>query len=217
MTITLSGIGKKFNTEWIFREVTTSFETGEAVAVIGRNGSGKSTFLQVVGGNIHPTQGKITYSLSGKTIPDTGIFRYLSLVAPYQELIEEFTLPEMLRFHFSFKSLVEGYTVAGLTDLLQFPRWKSKPIRKYSSGMKQRVKLVCAILSDTPLLLLDEPTTNLDKAGIDWYLDLIHRHRDGRTILVCSNLREAECGFCTRKIMIEDYKKSILLHPRLID
>ncbi|MFH1160008.1 MAG: ABC transporter ATP-binding protein [bacterium] len=208
MTITLTGIGKKFNTEWIFRGITTTFESGEAVAILGRNGSGKSTFLQVVAGNIHPTAGRITYSLNGTTVSDTDIFRHLSLVAPYEELIEEFTLDEMLRFHFSFKSLLKEYSIPGIIDLLAFSQWKSKPIRKYSSGMKQRVKLACAILSDTSLLFLDEPTTNLDKAGIDWYLELIHRHHKDRTLIVCSNLQEAESGFCGRRIQIEDYKET---------
>jgi len=206
MRIVLTGIGKKFTSEWIFRGISTTFDPGEAVAVLGRNGSGKSTFLQLVAGNIHPTAGKITYFLHGMPVSDAGIFRHLSLAAPYQELIEEFTLEEMLRFHFSFKPLMTDYTIPGIVNLLAFSQWKSKPIRKYSSGMKQRVKLVCGILSDTPLLLLDEPTTNLDKAGIEWYLELTGRYRKDRTVIVCSNVEEAESGFCSKRIRIEDYK-----------
>ncbi len=206
MTITLNGIGKKFNTEWIFRNLTCRFETGERTVITGRNGSGKSTLLQVIAGNIHHTEGGIGYNLEGKVIPDTEIFRHLSLVAPYQELIEEFTLKEMLEFHFSFKPLIEGFTIPKIIDLLSFSQAKTKPILKYSSGMKQRVKLVCALLSDTPLLFLDEPTTNLDKAGIDFYLQLVDNHTRGRTIIVCSNMQLAESGFCEREIRIEEYK-----------
>lgn len=206
MTITLNGIGKKFNTEWIFRNLTTRFETGERVVITGRNGSGKSTLLQVIAGNIHHTEGSIVYQLDGKAIPDDKIFRHLSLVAPYQELIEEFTLREMLEFHFSFKPLVDGFTIPMIIDLLSFSQAKSKPIQKYSSGMKQRVKLVCALLSDAPLLFLDEPTTNLDKAGIDFYLQLVEEHARGRTIVVCSNMQLVESGFCDREIRVEEYK-----------
>ncbi len=206
MTITLDGIGKKFNTEWIFRDLTTRFEPGKGYAILGRNGSGKSTLLQVIAGNIYPTTGKISYSHKGKEIPDTEIFHHLSLVAPYQELIEEFTLREMLEFHFSFKPLVNGFTIAKITELLAFPQSRTKPILKYSSGMKQRVKLVCAILSDTPLLFLDEPTTSLDKTGIKWYLNLINDHGKERTIIVCSNMQQVESGFCMESIQIEDYK-----------
>jgi len=206
MTITLKGIGKKFNTEWIFRDLTAQFEQGQCYAILGRNGSGKSTLLQVIAGNIHPTTGTINYSINGLNIPGDEVFRHLSLVAPYQELIEEFTLKEMLRFHFSFKQLKDGFTIPEIIDLLAFPRAKTKPIMKYSSGMKQRVKLVCAILSDTPLLLLDEPTNNLDKSGIAWYREMINEHGKGRTIVVCSNMQQTETGFCEGKIEIEDYK-----------
>jgi len=206
MTITLEGIGKKFNTEWIFRDLSMQIGAGERIVITGRNGSGKSTLLQVIAGNIHCTTGKITYNLNGKTVPDTEIFRHLSLVAPYQELIEEFTLREMLEFHFSFKSLADGFTIQGIIDLLSFSQAKTKPILKYSSGMKQRVKLVCAILSKTQLLFLDEPTTNLDKAGIDFYLQLVNDYAKERTIIVCSNMQLVESGFCNREIRIENFK-----------
>lgn len=207
MTITFDGIGKKFNTEWIFRNFTCRFEAGDRAVITGRNGSGKSTLLQVIAGNIHPTEGHIEYNFNGKVVPDTEIFRYLSLVAPYQELIEEFTLKEMLEFHFSFKPMAGGFTIPKIIDLLSFSHSKTKPIFNYSSGMKQRVKLVCALLSDTPLLLLDEPTTNLDKAGIEFYLKLVSGYTKDRTILVCSNMQLTESGFCDKEIRIEDYKK----------
>ena len=206
MTITLNGIGKKFNTEWIFRDLSTRFDPGKGYAILGRNGSGKSTLLQVIAGNIHSTSGKISYLQNGKEIPDSEIFRHLSLVAPYQELIEEFTLREMLEFHFSFKPIVNRFTIPRITELLAFPQSRTKQILKYSSGMKQRVKLVCAILSETPLLFLDEPTTNLDSTGIAWYLNLINDHRKNRTIIVCSNMQQVETGFCEESIQIEDYK-----------
>jgi ABC-type multidrug transport system ATPase subunit len=206
MIITLNGIGKKFNSEWIFRNLTERFESGERIVITGRNGSGKSTLMQVIAGNIHASTGSIEYILHGKRVQDTEIFRHLSLVAPYQELIEEFTLQEMLEFHFSFKPLVPGFTISGIIDLLDFSQATSKPIFKYSSGMKQRVKLVCAILSDTPLLFLDEPTTNLDKSGIKFYEELVNDYTQDRTILVCSNMQLVESKFCNREIRIEDYK-----------
>jgi len=206
MTITLNGIGKKFSKEWIFRNLTERFETGSRTVITGRNGSGKSTLLQVIAGNIYPTEGTVSYSLNGNTIPDTEIFRHLSVVAPYQKLIEEFTLKEMLNFHFSFKPIAGGFTIPAIIDLLAFTQAMTKPILHYSSGMKQRVKLVCALLSDTPLLLLDEPTTNLDSAGIDFYLQLIETHAKDRTILICSNMQLVESGFCEREIRIEEYR-----------
>jgi ABC-type multidrug transport system ATPase subunit len=206
MEVRLDNAGKKFNNEWIFRNINYLFESGSAYALLGRNGSGKSTLLQVIAGNLLPSAGTVKYSQNGRNISEHHIFRHLALVAPYQELIEEFTLNEMLTFHFRFKDLSDGFTIQRITDILNLGNVRRKPIRQFSSGMKQRVKLACALFSDTPLLLLDEPTTNLDKAGTEWYLNMVSDHSKGRTVIICSNLYQVESGFCKATISIEDYK-----------
>jgi ABC-type multidrug transport system ATPase subunit len=204
--IELQNTGKKFNTDWIFRNLSFTFEENNAYAILGRNGSGKSTLLQVISGSIRPSAGIIKYTLDGAEISEEEIFRYISCSAPYLELIEEFKLREMLQFHFRFKSIWPGYDINKITGMLGFNNVSHKPIRLFSSGMKQRVKLILAFLSDTPLLLLDEPTTNLDQAGTDWYLNLIHEFSKNRTVIICSNLQQLETGFCTGKLFIEDFK-----------
>lgn len=206
MQIRLEQIGKKFNTEWIFRNVSFVFEENSASAILGRNGSGKSTLLQVIAGNLHPTSGKIIYTHNGNEVNGEEIFRHLTMVAPYLELIEDFTLKEMLEFHFSFKQYLYGHDISTVTELLEFPAMKHKPIRQFSSGMKQRVKLVLAILSDVPMLLLDEPTMNLDRTGIEWYLELVNKFAGNRTILICSNLHHTESAFASKALEIEEYK-----------
>jgi ABC-type multidrug transport system ATPase subunit len=206
MKIQLEQIGKKFNTEWIFRNVSFSFEENSTTAILGRNGSGKSTLLQVIAGNLHATSGKVTYSLGGQNIAGEEIFRHLTMVAPYLELIEDFTLKEMLEFHFSFKRYLPAHDILSVTGLLEFPAMKHKQIRQFSSGMKQRVKLVMAILSDVPIILLDEPTMNLDKTGIDWYLELVRKFAGNRTIIICSNLHQTESAFASKSLQIEDFK-----------
>ena len=157
MKIILEKAGKKFNTEWIFRNLTRTFETGMPCAILGRNGSGKSTLLQVIAGNFHATSGTIKYSGGDKEIDPAHVFRHISIVAPYQELIEEFTLPEMLKFHFSFKPLMPGYSIQQAQELAGLGNTGHKRLKLFSSGMKQRVKLILALLSDTRVLLLDEP------------------------------------------------------------
>jgi ABC-type multidrug transport system ATPase subunit len=204
--IELQNTGKRFNTDWIFRNLSFTFEKNKSYAILGRNGSGKSTLLQVIAGSIHPTTGSVIYTIDGVEVNEQEIFRYISCSAPYLELIEEFKLPEMLQFHFRFKSLLTGYHLNKIAGMLGFNNVMHKPIRLFSSGMKQRVKLVLAFLSDTPLLLLDEPTTNLDQAGVDWYLNLINDFSKNRTLIICSNLQHLETGFCTEKLFIEDYK-----------
>jgi len=206
MNIYLDGIGKKFNTEWIFRTVSMELHSGESCAILGRNGSGKSTLLQIIAGSIHPTAGKIRYESGGREIPDNLIFRQLAMVAPYLEIIEDFTLDEMLDFHFSFKPYLAGFNAGKVREILDLKVRKSKNIRQYSSGMKQRVKLALAFFSDVPLLLLDEPMMNLDKAGMEWYLQLVREYALKRTLIICSNQHEQESGFAAKVISIEDFK-----------
>jgi ABC-type multidrug transport system ATPase subunit len=204
--IILTGTGKKFNTEWIFRDLSYSFEQDHTYAILGRNGSGKSTLLQVIAGNIHPSSGKVNYYNEDQEISVEKIFQHLTIVAPYQELIEEFTLREMLDFHFAFKLLVPGYTIPGIIDRIGFKDSGRKIIRLFSSGMKQRVKLLLALFSDVPVILLDEPAMNLDENGMNWYLQLVSEMTKNRIIIVCSNLQQKETVFCKEKLFIEDFK-----------
>jgi ABC-type multidrug transport system ATPase subunit len=204
--IVLTGTGKKFNTDWIFRDLSFTFEENNAYAILGRNGSGKSTLLQVISGSIHPSAGTVIYSQNQVVIPVEQVYRHLTIVAPYQELIEEFTLTEMLRFHFSFKSMVPGFSIQSLIDRVGFKDPGKKQIRFFSSGMKQRVKLILALLSKVSIVLLDEPTMNLDEAGTRWYLELVEEMAKDRILIVCSNLQHEETAFCKEKLFIEDYK-----------
>lgn len=203
--ITLENIARRFNRDWIFRKVDYRFVQGESYAILGPNGSGKSTFLQVVAGNLSPSTGKLSYSAADKPVEVDQVFKSLSLSAPYLELIEEFTLEELFAFHFRFKQALPGLDIPAMIDLLGFPAARDKEIRHFSSGMKQRTKLVLSCCSDTPLLFLDEPTANLDTQGIAWYHQLIERYAGGRLLIICSN-QEHEYHFCENLVRINDYK-----------
>jgi ABC-type multidrug transport system ATPase subunit len=203
--ISLENIGRRFNRDWIFKKVDYRFVQGESYAILGPNGSGKSTFLQVVAGNLSPSVGTLSYTAQGEAVETDQVFKSLSLSAPYLELIEEFTLEELFQFHFRFKQPVSGMSISEMIDLLGFPAAKDKEIRHFSSGMKQRTKLVLSCCSDTPLLFLDEPTANLDTQGIDWYRQLIGSYAGGRLLLICSN-QEHEYDFCQNRLRINDYK-----------
>lgn len=205
MKITLENIGRRFNREWIFKQVSYEFKTGGRYAILGPNGSGKSTLLQLIAGNLTPSEGAISYSHQGNNIDVESIYQHISLAAPYLELIEEFTLLEIIDFHFSFKTYLAGTDQHSLIELLGFERARNKALKNFSSGMKQRVKLALAICSDTPVLLLDEPTANLDKQGISWYLELVERYAADRMIIVCSN-QEHEYQFCDKHLLVMNYK-----------
>lgn len=207
MQINLTGLGKRYNYEWIFRNLTYTFEPGSSYAILGHNGSGKSTLLTVVAGyNLH-SEGCISYTLGGNIIEQDKVYQHLSLTAPYLELVEEFTLIEMLAFHTRFKPLRPTLSQSQLIDRMGLQRAQNKYVKDFSSGMKQRLKLGLAIYSDTPLLLLDEPTTNLDQEGISWYQEHVAQNRENRLIIVGSNIAH-EYGFCEHHLHITDFHTS---------
>jgi ABC-type multidrug transport system ATPase subunit len=206
MNIQLDNIGKRYNYEWIFRKVNYEFTDAHNYVLLGSNGSGKSTLLQVIAGSLMQSEGEITYLQEQKTIHVDAIYKQLSYAAPYLELLEEFTLIESIEFHAQFKPFYKGLTIKDIVQITQLEKSKDKQLKYYSSGMKQRVRLALAVLSDTPLLLLDEPTSNLDKKAIDWYQQLVNDYSKNRLIIVASNQQEYEYPFCDKQISIEDYK-----------
>jgi ABC-2 type transport system ATP-binding protein len=201
MNIVAENLGKRFNLNWIFRNFNFTLSAGNSYAVVGPNGSGKSTFLQVIAGNVPLSEGKLLYSDNGRSIHPDNFYEHISLASPYLELIEEFTLMEHLQFHFRFKKMKGVESATEIIDKLGLSKATHREIRFFSSGMKQRVKLALSFFSDTPVLMLDEPTANLDKAGIAWYQDEIVRHLKDRLVIICSN-QEYEYVFCNELIPI---------------
>lgn len=208
MNILLKNAGKKFNRDWIFRNMNYEFSAGTHYAILGPNGSGKSTLLQLLSGFILPSEGGISYSNgNGNEIKGEDFFRYIGFSSPYLELLEEFNLEEMVQFHLGFKKFIGGITAPEFIGHIGMKNSAGKEIKYYSTGMKQRLRLALAVLSDVPVVFLDEPLTNLDQGGIDWYNGLIEKYSEGRLFLVCSNNQPAEFSFCKEKIDITAYKK----------
>ncbi|MFT3910041.1 MAG: ABC transporter ATP-binding protein [Ferruginibacter sp.] len=205
MQITLTKAGKRYNREWIFRGVDYTFLPGKTYAITGPNGSGKSTLLQVIAGAIMQTEGKVEYNntSSNRAIPSVKAHEQLSFASPYLELIEEMTATEILQFHATFKPLTKSIPTI-LTEV-GLERSAHKQIRYFSSGMKQRLKLAQAFFCNTPVLLLDEPTTNLDEDGIALYHRLISNYAKDKMVIVSSNDKQ-EYDFCGEVISISKYK-----------
>ena len=203
MQISLQQASKRFNKEWIFRNLDYTFELGQHYALIGNNGSGKSTLLQIIAGYSSLTKGAIHWSDNDHTT----IFQQISFAAPYLELVEEFTTMEQFDFHATFKTLQSSISVNDIIERIGLKNSAHKQIRYFSSGMKQRLKLALAILSDTPLLLLDEPCSNLDKEGYTLYAELIQQFAQHKLIIVGSNDPQ-EYAFCNQQVNLMDYKKA---------
>ena len=205
MQITAEQIGKKYRKEWIFRRVDLALTAGTSYTFVGPNGSGKSTLLQLLAGSLPSTEGTLTYSLNGKTVDPDNWFRYVSMAAPYLELVEELTLDELLAFHRTFKPFKAGLTPDLIADRLLLSHARSKQIKYYSSGMKQRVKLGLAFFSDSPVVILDEPTANLDRQGATWYHEQVRQLRSDQLLLIGSNVPD-EYDFCEHVLDMTQWK-----------
>ena len=205
MTISLTDAGKRFNHDWIFRHLSYEFSAGQSYAIIGPNGSGKSTLLQALSGAMAVNEGNIQYSINNVLCSIEEIYKHVSICAPYLELVEEMTLIEFLEFHQQFKPFLPSITPDNIVYTLGLNDAITKQIRNFSSGMKQRVKLAQAIFSDVPVLLLDEPCTNFDEAGVALYNQLINDYCKKRMVIVSSNDHH-EYEFCSNKLNITDWK-----------
>ena len=205
MKISLTDAGKRFNRDWIFRHLTYEFSAGQSYAIIGPNGSGKSTLLQVLSGAMHVNEGNGQWTIGNGQLANDEAYNYVSICAPYLEVVEEMTLIEFLNFHSGFKPFLSSITSEKIISILGLENAGDKQIRNYSSGMRQRVKLAQAIFSDVPVVLLDEPCTNLDAVGIQLYHDLINEYCKNRMVVVSSN-DEIEYSFCKEKLNINNYK-----------
>ncbi len=205
MQITLKDIGKRFNRQWIFKGVNMVFEAGKAYALVGNNGSGKSTLLQLIYNFQTISKGEIIYKVKETELSENELIHQMAFAAPYLELIEEFTLNEMLDFHFGFFKQIKGSTYSEMIADCGLAGNENKFIKHFSSGMKQRLKLVLALNSESPLLLFDEPCSNLDEQGINWYRNAVQKQLGKRTILIASN-QSFEYDFCDQVLNIVDFK-----------
>jgi ABC-type multidrug transport system ATPase subunit len=205
--IEAQGLGRRYGRQWIFKDLSHDFRPGTATAVLGPNGAGKSTLLSILAGQLLPTAGEVRYELDGKPLPVADVPRQLAYCAPYLDLPEDFTLLELLAFHTRLKPLRPGISNADLVDIMYLQKARHQPVREFSSGMKQRLKLGLALYAAAPLLLLDEPTTNLDATGAAWYQEHVARVRQNadRLVIVSSNV-PAEYAFCEAQVRITDFQ-----------
>lgn len=204
MTIRLEKIGKRFIRQWVFKDITAEFRKGEIIAITGPNGSGKSTLMQVLWGQTLPSAGNIFWSEDSKEIDPSDLWRFISIAAPYQDLIDEFTLSEQIDFHFQYKNPVNGIGKEELINALYLEDSRSKQIEHFSSGMRQRLRLGLALYSDAAVTFLDEPTTNMDQKGMDWYRQLL-AEISNRLIFIATN-NPSDYPEHSKTLQLSDFK-----------
>jgi ABC-type multidrug transport system ATPase subunit len=196
MKLVIENVSKKFGTHYLFKKINKTLQQGESWAVTGPNGSGKSTFMQIIAGAIQPTEGKVWFEISPqKIVTIENFFGYTSIVAPYMQLIEELTVIELVSIHFKLKPMK-----GNCDDFLEFchlTSHKHKSINKLSSGMKQRLKLGLTFFSKAPIILLDEPCSNLDNQFFSWYLENVKfLNQQAEKIIIIFSNSKAEYDWC---------------------
>jgi len=207
VSLNLINIAKKFKKDWIFRNVNYQFEIPGTYVIKGSNGSGKSTLLKLISSYLSASEGSQELNLNSKDISIENWSKHIAYVAPYFELIEDMYLDEFVEFYIKFKPLRNGISKNDLIKIAYLEASRDKQIKNFSSGMKQRLKLALAWLSDVSIILLDEPVSNLDKKGIEWYKNLATKYAEDKLVIVCSNNIPDEFFFCEHSLNIEDFIK----------
>lgn len=203
MQIELHNISKKYSNHFILKDFSFQFKSENSYAILGSNGSGKSTLIKILSGLHSPSKGEVIFKQDEKRIEADKVFTHVSLAAPWSDVIEDFTLRECIHFQFKFRKALDGITTEKMISISGLENSADKLINQYSSGMKQRVRLLLAFFTQSDLLLLDEPTSNLDAAGKQWYKNLIEKYTGNRLIVVASNHLAEEYDFCKEVIELK--------------
>jgi ABC-type multidrug transport system ATPase subunit len=191
--IEVQNIGKKFGGKYIFRNLHRTFTTGEHVGIVGQNGSGKSTLVQIISGYLSASEGLVQY----EGIASDNLWKHISLCSPAMGLYEDYTLEEHLQFTHGLKPFAQAINLRDIPEILQLEKHAHKPLKYFSSGMKQRVKLGTALLSDVSCVFLDEPCAHLDREAENWFSNFVLSNKNQKTIIVASNASEAELTGCS--------------------
>lgn len=204
--IVLKDIAKRYEYNWIFKNISHKFLPNTSYALVGNNGSGKSTLLRCIAGMHSINKGTISYTVGDKVIPPEKFYKHYSFSAPGMEIIEDMTMKEFFQFHFHLKPLLPNKSIESIIETIQLKGFENTLIRNFSSGMKQRVKLAQAVYSNVPYVFLDEPCTNLDQKGYDLYHQLIEETKGDRTLIIASNDKR-EFDFVQEEIDLQLFKQ----------
>lgn len=185
--IHVNNISKKYGFQRVVQDFSKEFYSGKIYGISGRNGSGKSTLIKMLSGYLSPSSGIIKYSIQDKAVTRNSIFKHIALSSPYTDIIQEYTTQEMLIFHQKFKPFKKSMDYETFENEIELKGQKLKPIQNFSSGMKQKINLGLNILSNTPILFLDEPTSFLDNHAKEWFKKLLFNHIDDRLVVMASN------------------------------
>ncbi|MDA1028629.1 MAG: ABC transporter ATP-binding protein [Bacteroidetes bacterium] len=184
-----------------------NFVGGTTTAIVGSNGSGKSTLVKILAGLMLPSKGEVQLLVHGTMVESE--LRPLScgLVAPYLNVYDGLTPRENLEFLAKARRLPNSKDlIDAVLDRVQLSDRGDDVVQTFSSGMIQRVRLATALLSDPPVVILDEPTATLDAMGEEMVYEVIERSASmGKIVIVATN-DQAEAEKCQFQVNVESYR-----------
>jgi ABC-type multidrug transport system ATPase subunit len=196
LRVYLYDIAKRYEQQFILKSLDRKYEAGEIYGLAGPNGAGKSTLMKIISGYLNYSSGKLEYWNGEQLVQRNEVYTEVSYVAPYMAVTDEFSLEEMFVFQQRFKAFRQRMLFSEFLDTIELKNQGSKPIKYYSSGMQQKIKLGLSILADSSLLLIDEPTSYLDSTAKAWFLEILGKNKSDRTVIIASNDVE-DFFYCT--------------------
>ncbi len=185
--IKVENLSKKFNNNSIIKGFSHHFESKSHSAIKGGNGVGKSTLIKMLSGYLSPSGGNIVYNFNTTTIKRNDIFKSIALAAPYSSIIKDFTLKENFDLLNQFKSFQVALDYKNLIEILEWQDPKDKLFSQFSSGMQQKVNVCFAMIVNSKILFLDEPTSFMDTNAKNWYKKMYSCYTSERTCIIASN------------------------------
>ncbi len=205
-SVELNNLTKYFGRRLIFNGISFNFTSQNIYGISGPNGSGKSTLVKIIANLNSATKGKVVHKSGEKLIEPEELHNYIGFVSPYLFLYDEFTAEENLIHSSRIRGIHYGKERADhlLNELNLFDR-RNDLVRGYSSGMKQRLKFIFALLHEPQLLIFDEPTSNLDATGKEAVYSIIKNELKNNLVIIASN-EETDLSLCGRVIELEQFK-----------
>ncbi len=184
----VTNLKKTFNRRLVFDGLNFEIKSGEKLIITGKNGSGKSTLMKILAGVLTESAGFFQYILNDKKVDRENIYQIVGLVSPYLVLYDEFTAFENLKLFARIRNIkMSDEEINQILKKVGLFDRRNDLVRTYSSGMKQRIKYASAILHNPLVLLLDEPTSNLDLDGKNFVDELVEDFRSDGIVLVATN------------------------------
>lgn len=206
-SLEVNQLTKYFGRRLIFSNLNFKFIDNGIYGISGPNGSGKSTLVKILAGIIGANKGNVKHILNGKEIIEENIHNHIGFVSPYLVLYEEFSAEENLMMFAKIRGVkYDRELVHYLFEKFLLMKRKDDFVKTYSSGMKQRLKFIFALMHSPQLIILDEPTSNLDDEGKNSVYELIRERGKKNIVLIASNEKN-DLELCTETIFLEDYKK----------